>query len=160
MSAVARSRLVGPGIVLVALVTIALLVALTVARGDVVRPDQRALPLPQHAVVRYADDTCRRVEDTTVCDMVLAVGPADGVRLRQPAEQLLTAHLRRAGWSAARGRPTMLESPDGTLRALLRGFKALRRSQPDRAAAIGRAVPKQIEVDDLAVIYLIPGSLE
>ena len=123
------------------------LVVLVLIRGQALRPDLSAVPLPEGAVVHGAVEDCQG-DGPTVCTASLAVGPAGGIELPRETERMLLEHLRSQGWS---GSGSELASPEDRMRVTISDY--------DPEAAPGQLddrVDEDIVREDLALVTVAP----
>jgi hypothetical protein len=141
------------------------LLAIT-GREDVRRPELRGFEAPEGATVRYVDERCPSphtdisdIEGTTVCDVVLAVGPLEGLWIPEPTEDLLLQHLAERGWGGEEvALGEWLEGPDGILLARIESYVDVRARDPELGAAIAEGVRDHVDVDELAVVVVLPAA--
>lgn len=160
-------QVAGPLVVIaaVAFLVASALLAIT-SREDVRRPELRGFDAPEGATVRYVDERCPSpyagmsdVEGTTVCDVVLAVGPLEGLWIPEPTEELLLQHLIERGWGGEEiALGEWLEGPDGILLARIEAFADVAHRDPELAEAIAEGVRDHVEVDELAVVVVLPAA--
>lgn len=139
-------------------------------REDIRRPELQSFSAPEGATVRYVEERCPspHVEDgpgvaegegTVVCDVVLAIGPLEGLWIPEPTEELLLEHLAARGWggeAAALGR--WIDGPDGILVARIEAYGDLAQRDPVLAEEIAEGVRSHVEADELAVVVILPAA--
>lgn len=133
------------------------------------RPEAGTIPLPEGATVRFMEERCpspeldQPADGPTRCDIVLAVGPLEGLWTPDPTGTLLSQHLREVGWgrsSAGGGGPDggVLVAPDGTMTVRIEPLAATDRRDPQLGGEIRGRIRDFVDPDELAVLTAFPRS--
>jgi hypothetical protein len=135
--------------------------------GGEVRPEAGMVPLPEGATVRFMDERCPSPEalqpddGRTHCDIVLAVGPLEGLWIPGATESLITEHLEAEGWSHETDpidvdAPVVLVAPDGTMTVRIEALDETDERDPALGDEIRDRVRDFVDPDELAVLTAYP----
>lgn len=162
-------QIAGPLVVLAAVAFLVASALLAIGgQDDIRRPELQAFSAPEGATVRYVDERCpsphlgdgpglAEGEGTTICDVVLAIGPLEGLWIPEPTEDLLLTHLVERGWSGdPAGLGRWLDGPNGLLAARVESYDDVASRDPDLAEAIADGVRSHVDVEGLAVVVILP----
>lgn len=131
------------------------------------RPEAGTIPLPEGATVRFMEERCpspeidQPADGPTRCDIVLAVGPLEGLWTPDRTGRLLAEHLREVGWDRSAGEVagpdgSVLVAPDGTMVVRIEPLEATDQRDPALGEEIRDRIRDFVDPDELAVLTAFP----